>query len=73
VILADIYAAREDDIYGISSRDVAEAVAKLGTDAHYFDSFEKIEQFVRKSCVDNDLLITMGAGDVTNIGPALLS
>ena len=73
VILADIYAAREDDIYGISSRDVAEAVAKLGTDAHYFDSFEKIEQFVRNHCVDNDLLITMGAGNVTNIGPALLS
>jgi UDP-N-acetylmuramate--alanine ligase len=73
VILADIYAAREDDIYGISSKDVADAIAKLGTDAYYFDSFEKIEQFVRKSCVDNDLLITMGAGDVTNIGPALLS
>ncbi len=73
VILADIYAAREDDIYGISSRDVAEEVAKLGTDAYYFNSFEKIEQFVRNHCVDNDLLITMGAGDVTNIGPALLS
>ena len=73
VILADIYAAREDDIYGVSSRDVADAVARLGTDAYYFDSFEKIEQFVREHCVDNDLLITMGAGNVTNIGPALLS
>ncbi len=73
VILADIYAAREDDIYGISSRDVAEEVAKQRTDAYYFDTFEKIEQFVRNHCVDNDLLITMGAGNVTNIGPALLS
>ncbi|MCR5295351.1 MAG: UDP-N-acetylmuramate--L-alanine ligase [Lachnospiraceae bacterium] len=73
VILADIYAAREEDIYGISSRDVAEKLARLGTDVYYFDSFEKIEQFAREHCVDNDMLITMGAGNVTNIGPALLS
>lgn len=72
VILADIYAARELDIYGISSRDLQEEIQKLGTDCDYFPSFEEIEDFARKNCREGDLLITMGAGNVVQIGEALV-
>jgi UDP-N-acetylmuramate--alanine ligase len=72
VILADIYAARETDTLGMSSEALAEEIKKLGCDAHYLSSFEAIENFVLKNCIHGDVLITMGAGDVVNIGDSLL-
>ncbi len=73
VVLADIYAARETDTLGISSKDLKEKLQVLGTETHYFPSFMEIERFLQKKCCKNDLLITMGAGDVVNIGENLLS
>ena len=72
VVLADIYAAREKNTYGISSKDLLEVLAKKGTDCHYFPSFEEIEKFLLKNCMNGDLLITMGAGDIVNVGEHLL-
>lgn len=72
VVLADIYAARETDTLGISSQDLAGEIRTLGTDVHYFPSFNDIENFLRTNCSSGDLLITMGAGDVVNIGEDLL-
>ena len=72
VILADIYAAREVNTLGISSEDLANALREKGTDVYYFPSFEEIEDFCRTNCREGDLLITMGAGNVVNIGEALL-
>ena len=46
VILADIYAAREMDTLGVSSRDLAEKIEKLGTKATYLPSFDEIETFI---------------------------
>ena len=72
LVLADIYAARETDTLGISSADLAEEVKKLGTDAHYFPSFAEIEAFLKENCRPGDLLITMGAGDIVNVGEDIL-
>ena len=72
LVLADIFAARETDTLGVSSKDLAAEVARLGTDAHYFGCFEEIEMFLKEHCASGDLLITMGAGDVVNIGEDLL-
>ena len=72
LILADIYAARETDTLGISSADLAKEAAGLGTDAHYFPSFEEIESYLRENCRPGDLLITMGAGDIVTVGEDLL-
>ena len=73
VVLADIYAAREVDTGEISSKDLAEKIAAYGTDVHYFPSFDEIETFLLTNCKKNDLLITMGAGNVVNIGESLLN
>ncbi len=72
VVLADIYAAREQDIYGVSSRTLQEEIQKLGTVCDYFPSFDEIETFLLENCIKGDLLITMGAGDVYKIGDGLL-
>ena len=72
LVLAEIYAARETDTLGVSSKDLAEEVRKLGTDAHYFPDFAQIEAFLKENCKPGDLLITMGAGDIVNVGEDLL-
>lgn len=72
VILADIYAARETDTLGITSGQLADAVRAHGCDTVYLPDFKKIEDFVLEHCQSGDLLITMGAGDVVNIGEELL-
>ncbi len=72
VVLADIYAARETDTLGVSSMDLVKALQDLGTEAWYFPSFLEIENFLQKKCINGDLLITMGAGDVVKIGEDLV-
>ena len=72
VVLADIYAARETDTLGISSGDIQKRLQDAGTTAYYFHSFDEIEQFLLKKCMNGDLLITMGAGDIVNVGEHLL-
>lgn len=72
VILADIFAARETDTLGVSSRDIADRLEKLGTSVHYIPSFDEIETFILEHCINGDLLITMGAGDIVKVGEKLL-
>jgi UDP-N-acetylmuramate--alanine ligase len=72
VVLADIYAAREKNTIGISSKDLQVEIEKLGTKCHYFPSFDEIEKFLLENLINGDLLITMGAGDVVKIGENLL-
>lgn len=72
VIVADIYAARETDTLGVSSEQLANALKAKGCDAYYFPSFEKIETFLLEHMHPQDLLITMGAGNVVAIGEELL-
>ena len=72
VVLARIYAARETDTLGISSADLCEKIKSLGKECVYIDNFEDIEKYLLKNCINGDLLITMGAGNVENIGENLL-
>ncbi len=72
IILADIYAAREKDTGMVSSKDLCEKINSMGGNAIHIGDFLSIEKFVEKSCKKNDLLITMGAGNVDIIGDSLL-
>ena len=72
LVLAEIYAAREKNTIGISSKDILDLVKEKGTECYYFPSFEEIEKFLLQNCMNGDLLITMGAGNVVEIGESLL-
>lgn len=72
IILTDIYAAREKNTIGISSKDLQEKIKEYGKDAIYFPTFDEIENFLLEKSSTGDLLITMGAGDVVKIGEHLL-
>lgn len=72
VILADIYAARERNTIGISSADLKAEIDKLGTKCIYEPDFDKIQQIIKDTCTEGDLVIIMGAGNIVEVGESLL-
>lgn len=72
IILTDIYAARETDDLGVSSELLCEEIKAKNKDAYYIADFNEIKDFCNKNCQKDDLLITMGAGNVVSIAEAFL-
>ena len=72
VIVTDIYAAREKDLGQVHAKDIVERMKKYDVDVTYISSFDDIEKFILKNLKNNDLLITMGAGNVVDIGENLV-
>lgn len=73
VIITDIYAAREDNIYGISAQDLVDKVQSYGKKALYISDFNEIVKYLKERTIENDIVLTLGAGTVTNIGPMLVT
>ncbi len=73
VLLMDIYAARETDTLGISSRMLADKITALGGHARCTGTFDRTEVFLRENLHEGDVLITMGAGDVFKVGEHLIA
>lgn len=71
IIITDIYSARELDLGEIHSKAFVESLGKLGKDIVYIADFDEIEKYLLHECVPNDLLITMGAGNIYIIGEHL--
>ena len=74
IVLAKIYAAREKDIYEISSEKLAKEIRRVHPDkeVYYFDTLEEIADFVRNNAEEGDLAITMGAGDIYKVGEMII-
>ena len=65
--LAEIYAAREKNTIGISSRDLAERIPG----SEYFATFEELQNKLAKTAKKGDLILTVGAGNIYRVGEAL--
>lgn len=72
VIVLDIYAAREKNVYGITSKDLVEQLHSIGKEAKYIPDFNECTSYVKNNVKENDIVLTLGAGTVTEIGPMLL-
>lgn len=72
IIITDIYAARENNVYNISSQNLAEEISNLGGKVIYIKSFEDIVSYLKQNTKKDDIILTLGAGTVTEIGPMLL-
>lgn len=74
IVMAEIYAAREKNTHQISSKSIVNDIIKKDStkDAHYFNNFEEIASFVFNNAGENDLVITMGAGDINKVGQMIL-
>ena len=74
VILAEIFAAREKNIYKISSEALANEIKKLNPhkQVYHFRTFDEIASFVIDNAQEGDLVITMGAGDIDKVAEIIL-
>ena len=72
IILADIYAAREKNTVGVTSDDLRKLMLSQNTNVYYIPDFPSIEEFILSHLQEGDLLITMGAGDIVEVGEHLL-
>ena len=72
IIILDIYAAREKNIYGITSKDLVDRISSLGKNAKYIPDFNECVHFLKDNVKNNDIILTQGAGTVTEIGNMLL-
>ncbi len=72
IIVLDIYAAREKNTYGITSEDLVEKINSLGKHALYIPDFNECVDYLKENVHENDIIITQGAGTVTEIGPMLV-
>ncbi len=75
VIVMDVYAAREDPVPGVSGELVADAVRRTGSATEVFfaptagDAVDTVLRVARPG----DVVLTLGAGDVTKLGPTILT
>ena len=67
-VLAEIYAAREQNVLGISSRDLAEKIPG----AIYCSTLDKVADTLASLARPGDLILTVGAGDIFRAGEKLL-
>ena len=68
LLLAEIFAAREQNTIGISSADLAARV----DGASFYPSFDELETALRETARPGDIILTVGAGNVYRIGEDLV-
>ena len=71
VIIVDIYAARETNIYDITSEDLVSKIKEFGKDALYIPDFNECVSYLKSNVEAGDIVLTLGAGTVTEIGNLL--
>jgi UDP-N-acetylmuramate--alanine ligase len=73
VVVLEVYGAREDPIPGVSGALVAAAVQLPPSEVRFEQSMDKATDLVASSAAPGDLVMTVGAGDVTLLGPEILA
>ncbi|MFI8165172.1 UDP-N-acetylmuramate--L-alanine ligase [Streptomyces sp. NPDC085931] len=71
-VVLDIYPAREDPIPGVTSELIIEAARAAGADVTPVHDTAEVPSVVAGMAKPGDLVLTMGAGDVTDLGPRIL-
>ncbi|MBM4792876.1 UDP-N-acetylmuramate--L-alanine ligase [Streptomyces sioyaensis] len=72
-VVLDIYPAREDPIPGVTSTLIIDAARAAGADVTPESDQAAVPDVIAGMAKPGDLVLTMGAGDVTDLGPAILS
>ena len=72
VVVTDVYAAGEAPVPGITGELVADAAADAGVEVRYLPRLSQLPRVLAELVGPGDLVLTMGAGDITEVGPQLL-
>jgi UDP-N-acetylmuramate--alanine ligase len=73
VVVTDVYASSETPVPGVTGRIVADAAASAGATVVYEPHLTDVVEVLADRVRPGDLVLTTGAGDVTQVGPALLA
>ena len=75
VIIPKIYAVRDtkEDIESVSGETLAKRLQKKGKGAKYIPEFKDVVSELEKSCKENDIIVTMGAGSVNKVAELYLN
>jgi UDP-N-acetylmuramate--alanine ligase len=73
VVVTDVYPAREQPIPGVTGEIVAKAARQAGADVHWIPSRADVLPCVEGMAAEGDVVVTLGAGDITDIGRAMVS
>jgi len=65
VVVTDVYGSREEPVPGVTGELVADAVRRRGGEVHYVPHMTDLARFLLDRVADGDLVLTMGAGDIT--------
>jgi UDP-N-acetylmuramate--alanine ligase len=72
--LLEIYPASEKPIPGVSGQSLAQGIRQVSdTDVEYIPDMPTLLETLRGQLRGGDLLLTLGAGSVTNVGPQYLA
>ncbi|WP_020674333.1 UDP-N-acetylmuramate--L-alanine ligase [Amycolatopsis nigrescens] len=71
VVVLNVYGAREEPEPGVTGALIAERIS--GATVHYEPAFDRVVTLACELAEPGDLLVTMGAGDVTQLGPDVLA
>lgn len=72
-VVLDIYPAREDPVPGVTSEIIIEAARAAGADVTPEHDKDAVADVIAGMAKPGDLVLTMGAGDVTDLGPGILA
>jgi UDP-N-acetylmuramate--alanine ligase len=72
VIFLPIYASREKNVSGVSSRELSVKSLEYSPSSSYVETFEAAEKVLRRKITDTDMIVVMGAGDVTELAERLV-
>ena len=73
LIITDIYAAREKDLGKVHARELADKIHAKGQNVRYIGPFDEILQYLKTVISEGDLVFTMGAGNVCELGKHLVN
>ena len=73
VVVLDVYVAREDPDPEVTGRVVADAVPLPAERVHFVPDLDDAPAELLRLAGPGDLVLTLGAGSVTDIGPRLLA
>jgi len=73
VILVPVYAARKEEGYTKTSEHIADALVRMGKDARHFMTLEAAALEVKESVSKEDVVLVMGAGDISKLASSLIS
>lgn len=73
IVIAPIFAAREEPIEGVTAESLAGAVAKRNPQVRALSSFDVIERYIRHESQPGTIVVTMGAGDIYKVADALVA